>query len=155
MAEGSIAIVSRYLGAQWAGKSLKDWGKNVTFGEVKSDAQLVILDEGQESSFGKVTCDKIVLRDVEMSPQHILAQSSVLTTFGQQKDYFFPNHIVELVVSNGLAILALQILLDRRQSVRPETRYLSLVTLIKYFGASYISNKEFGLISKPRGKNIL
>lgn len=94
MTEGSIAIVSRYLGAQWAGKSLKDWGKKVTFGEVNADAQLVILDEGQESSFGKVSCDKIVLRDVEMSPQHILAQSGVLVTFGQQRDFFFPNRIV-------------------------------------------------------------
>lgn len=119
MTEASIAIVSHYLGAQWAGKSLKDWGKKVSFGEVNSDVQLVILDEGQEDSLKKVSCDKIILRDVEMSPQHILAQSSVLITFGQQKDFFFPNHIVELVASNGLAILALQILLDRSQGMRP------------------------------------
>jgi hypothetical protein len=119
MAEGSIAIVSRYLGAQWAGRSLKDWGKRVSFGAAAADTQLVILDETQEGSFGQLSCDKIILREVEMSPQHILAQSGVLITFGQQKDFFFPNHIVELVVSNGLAILALQVLLERRQGGQP------------------------------------
>ncbi len=151
MAEESIAIVSRYLGAQWAGKSLKDWGKRVSLGEVGANTQLVILDEAQEGNFRQLSCDKIVLREVDMSPQHILAQAGVLITFGQQKDFFFPNHIVELVASNGLAILALQVLLERKRGGQPQTRYLSLVALIKYLGASNISGKDFGLITKPRG----
>jgi hypothetical protein len=47
MTEGAIAIVSKYLGAQWAGNSLRDWGKNVNFGEVGSTTRLIILDASQ------------------------------------------------------------------------------------------------------------
>lgn len=85
MAEGVIGIVSKYKGAQWAGNSLRDWGKNVIFGEVPPNARLIILDASQEDSYRHVNCDKIILKDAEMSSQHILAQSGVLVTFGQQK----------------------------------------------------------------------
>lgn len=77
--------MSKYLGAQWAGKSLKDWGKNVVFGEVPSNADVIILDSNQEETYKHLNCDKIILKDVEMSPEHILAQSTVLVTFGQKK----------------------------------------------------------------------
>lgn len=77
--------MSKYLGAQWAGNSLKDWGKNVIFGKVPSNADVIILDSNQEETYKHLNCDKIILKDFEMGPEHILAQSTVLVTFGQKK----------------------------------------------------------------------
>jgi alpha-methylacyl-CoA racemase len=110
-------------------------------------------------AYKHIDCDKVILKDVKLSPQHILAQSSVLTTFGQQKEYYFPNFIVELTVSNALAIIALQILYERKFQnslpFKPKTHYLSIAALIKYFGAFNISAKEVGMITKPRSENVL
>jgi hypothetical protein len=65
------------------------------------------------------------LKDVEVSSHHILAQSSVLVTFGQQRSFFFPKNLVELTVSNGLAIMALQLLFETEE--KPVTQYISII----------------------------
>ncbi len=86
-----------------------------------------------------------------MSAQHVLALSGVLVTFGQHKNFFFPKFIVESTISNALAILTLQLLLKKART----TQHVSLVQIVKYFGAFNISAKEVGMIRKPRGENVL
>lgn len=36
MNQTTIAILSKYKGAKWAGNSLKNWGKNVIFGSIST-----------------------------------------------------------------------------------------------------------------------
>jgi hypothetical protein len=111
MEKGGIVVASRYRGALWAAKILEDWGEQVSIGAPSAGAKLIILDELQEKEYASYVVDKIIVKDVSMGPQHALALSGVLVTFGQQNEFFFPKYLVESTVSNGLAILALQMLL--------------------------------------------
>jgi alpha-methylacyl-CoA racemase len=93
----------------------------------------------------------VVLTDVPIRSEHLLALSGNLVTFGQKAEMFFPNYLVEFVASNGIAIKCLQKLLDKSTSIEQ----LSVLDLVKYFGAFNVSAKENGMINSKRGDNIL
>ena len=102
------------------------------------------MNEDQEEEYRQFNADKIVIRGVEMSSHHVLALSGVLVTFGQQKEYFFPRFIVESCVSNSLAIISLQFLFEKKKqktATSPITHHISLVSMVKYFGAFNVSAK--------------
>jgi len=86
---------------------------------------------------------RIILTDVLMGSPHILALSGTLVTFGQKKNFFVPKHLVETVVSNGLSIKILQNLYDifEKKLSSKTVEYISIVSLVKYFGAFNISAK--------------
>ena len=79
----------------------------------------------------------------KLSNAHSLALSGVLSTFGQVEEVFIPKFIVESVVANSLAIICLQHLFDSKngQKSQKETFKVSVIELLKYYGAFFISAK--------------
>lgn len=95
--------------------------------------------------------------DVALSNAHCLAQSGVLSTFGQKDEVFIPKYIVETVVSNSLAILCLQHFYNVKHLPveKGKEHRVSIIDLLTYFGAFFISAKANHMMENPRGKNLL
>jgi hypothetical protein len=64
-----------------------------------------------------------------------------------------PKYVVESVISNSLAILCLQHFyqLKNQQEIKEQSLNVSIISLLKYFGAFFISAKANHLIVNPRG----
>ena len=110
------------------------------------------MDYEQESICAIKGVDKIVLTNSQVSSEHLLALSTALVTFGQKEDLFFPKNLPELAISNGIAIMAIQTLINQRQETyKPQIVYTSCVDMVKYYSAFFMSAKHQGMITKKRG----
>ena len=89
------------------------------------------------------------MKDTKLSHNAILALSGQLSTFGQNhKNEFIPFYLIDFVIGLGLSILIQQYLLklkdiknSKEQLLTPIIHQISLIELVKYFGAFNISAK--------------
>ena len=88
-----VCILTKYLGALWAGKILSDWGCKVTHTSPDSHTQIIIADTANVSQVPNIGL-QIILTDLHISSPHLLALSTALSTFGQNPSQIFVPNLI-------------------------------------------------------------